>query len=263
VLPELLKVPGLGLSVTSYGFLLASGLVIGTVLSARFARSDGLPAGAVYRLALWILPFSLVGTKLFLILAHRNRPGGWHEAFSLSDSRGVGGYWGGLLVGIGVAAALVRWMSLPWTRIADASAPGLALGNVLGRVGCFAGGCCWGKPTPSWIGVRFTERAHQLTGVPADSYLVPTQIIEAGANLLIFLVLLKLWRHRTFPGQTIIFYLALYSAERYVVDFWRDDPRGTIFGMSAPQVISALVLTAAIIAYRRGSRTSASLSQTP
>jgi phosphatidylglycerol:prolipoprotein diacylglycerol transferase len=137
-----------------------------------------------------------------------------------------------------VAAALVRWMSLPWTRIADASAPGLALGNVLGRVGCFAGGCCWGKLTASWIGVRFTDRAHQLTGVPADSYLVPTQIIEAGANLLIFLSLLKLWRHRTFPGQIIICYLALYSAERYVVDFWRDDPsRDDIWRVRSPSHI--------------------------
>lgn len=246
---------------TSYGFLLASGLVIGTVFSARFARSDGLAAGAVYRLALWILPCSLVGTKLFLILTHTNGVGGWREALSLSDSRAVGGYWGGLLVGIGVAATLARTMSLPWTRIADASAPGLALGNVLGRLGCFAAGCCWGKPTASWIGVRFTERAHQLTGVPTDSYLVPTQLIEAGANLLMFLVLLKLWRRRTFPGQIIILYLASYSAERYVVDFWRDDPRGTVFGTPVPQMVSALVLTAAIILYQRGWRRSASPSQ--
>lgn len=262
MLPELLKVPWLAVAVTSYGFLLASGFLVGTVVCARLARSDGLPAGAVYRLALWILPCSLVGTKLFLILAHRNGLGGWREAFSLSESMAVGGYWGGLLVGIGVAAALARSMSLPWTRLADASAPGLALGNVIGRLGCFAAGCCWGKPTTSWIGVRFTERAHQLTGAPADSYLVPTQIIEAGANLLIFLMLLKLWRIRTFPGQVIIFYLALYSVERYVVDFWRDDPRGTIFGTPAPQVVSALVLTAAIILYQHGWRRSASPSQT-
>ena len=66
---------------------------------------------------------------------------------------------------------------------AVAFAPGLALGHAIGRVGCFAAGCCWGKPTTSWIGVHFSAKASELTGVPIDTALIPTQLIEAAANL--------------------------------------------------------------------------------
>lgn len=247
MLPELLRVPWLNVPVPTYGFLLIVGFALGTLVSALLAEKDGLSKKPVYDLALYVLPCSVLGTRLLLIVANWRRLGGWSHAFSLYDSSALGAYWGGFLVCFAVAGALARWWQLSWSRIADASAPGLALGNVIGRIGCFAGGCCWGKPTASWIGVQFTDRAHQSTGVPIGITLIPTQLIQAAINLIVFLFLLWLWRRRAFRGQVFLAYLILYSAERFTVDFWRDDPRGEMMGISTSQWISAAILPTALV----------------
>ena len=70
-----------------------------------------------------------------------------------------------------------RW-KLPWAKTSDAFAPAVALGHAIGRLGCFSAGCCWGKPTTSWIGVRFTEKASELTGVPIDLALIPLSLLK-------------------------------------------------------------------------------------
>lgn len=246
MLPELLRLPWLNESLPTYGLLLIVAFVLGTLVSARLAEKDGLTKKPIYDLALYVLPCSVLGTKLLLIIVNRSSLGEWSRALSLYDSGALGAYWGGFLVCLGVGAVLVRLWQLPWSRIADVSAPGLALGNVIGRIGCFAGGCCWGKPTTSWIGVRFTERAHQLTGVPTDTALVPTQLIQAAINLIGFLFLLRLWRGRGFQGQVFLAYLILYSVERFIVDFWRNDPRGEMMGLSTSQFISAVILPIAV-----------------
>jgi phosphatidylglycerol:prolipoprotein diacylglycerol transferase len=136
---------------------------------------------------------------------------------------------------------------LPWPKTADAFAPGIALGHAIGRLGCFSAGCCWGKPTTSWIGVHFTEKASELTGVPIDAALVPTQLIEALANLLIFIFLLWLTKRRKFEGQIIYAYLMIYSVVRFTIEFWRDDPRGSLLGLSTSQFIAILMFVFGLV----------------
>jgi phosphatidylglycerol:prolipoprotein diacylglycerol transferase len=80
-----------------------------------------------------------------------------------------------------------------------------------------------------------------LTGVPIDAALVPTQLIEAVANLLIFGFLLWLTRRRKFEGQIIYAYLMIYAVVRFTIEFWRDDPRGSLLGISTSQFIAVLM----------------------
>ncbi len=80
--------------------------------------------------------------------------------------RSGGVYYGGLIGGFLTVALLIRFYKLPFWKVADALVPGLALGQAFGRQGCFAAGCCWGKPTDLWWGVHFTEQGHEYTGVP-------------------------------------------------------------------------------------------------
>jgi phosphatidylglycerol:prolipoprotein diacylglycerol transferase len=89
--------------------------------------------------------------------------------------------------------------------------------------------------------VRFTEKASELTGVPIDSALVPTQLIEAAANLAIFGVLFWMRKRRAFEGQIIYSYLMFYGVARFIIEFWRDDPRGELFGLSTSQFISIVM----------------------
>src|SRR5262249_40123 len=120
--------------------------------------------------------------------------------------------------------------------------------------GCFSAGCCWGKPTTSWIGVHFTAKAGEFTGVPTDSALIPTQLIETVINLPVFGFLIWLRKGPSFDGQIIYSYLMFYGVARFTIEFWRDDPRGEIFGLSTSQFISIIMFglgLAMTLYYRR------------
>jgi phosphatidylglycerol:prolipoprotein diacylglycerol transferase len=240
--PELFRIPGLGIPLATYGVLLAIGFILALWLTARLAARDGLPKQRIYDLGLYVLAASLVGSKLLMVVTEWNDYGGdWHRMLSLDFLRSGGVFYGGFLAAVLASVILMRLWHLPWAKTADAFAPGIALGHAIGRLGCFSAGCCWGKPTTSWIGVHFTEKANELTGVPIDAALVPTQLIEAVANLLIFGFLLWLTRRRKFEGQVIYAYLMIYAVTRFTIEFWRDDPRGSLLGISTSQFISILM----------------------
>lgn len=251
--PELFKIPGLGIPIATYGVLLAIGFIVALWLTARLAARDGLPKDRIYDLGLYILASALIGSKLLMVITEWNDyRGEWKRIFSFDLWRSGGVYYGGFLIALLVSVILMRKWHLPWAKTADAFAPAIALGHSIGRLGCFSAGCCWGKPTTSWIGVHFSEKASELTGVPTDAALIPTQLIEAAFNLLIFGFLIWLRKRRSFDGQIIYSYLMIYGVARFTIEFWRDDPRGQVFGLSTSQFISILmfVLGLALTLYK-------------
>jgi phosphatidylglycerol:prolipoprotein diacylglycerol transferase len=100
--------------------------------------------------------------------------------------------------------------------------------------------------------VQFTEAGHEITGVPTDAHLHPTQLYESFGALAIFLFLLWLHRRKIFSGQVVLFYGVLYATLRFTVEFFRDDPRGDLFGLttltglSTSQLISLVVFIASL-----------------
>jgi phosphatidylglycerol:prolipoprotein diacylglycerol transferase len=196
---------------------------------------------------------SLIGSKILMFFTepeYRDHP---LQLLSLDFLRSGGVFYGGLIGAILAGYFLMRRYNLPWWKTADACAPGIAIGNFFGRQGCFAAGCCWGKPTSLPWGVKFTELGHEITGVPTDIYLHPTQLYESFAMLIVFFFLLWLHKHRRFSGQVILFYALLYSVIRFGVEFLRDDPRGDLFGLttltglSTSQMISLIVGAGALV----------------
>ncbi|MBK8315690.1 MAG: prolipoprotein diacylglyceryl transferase [Acidobacteria bacterium] len=91
--------------------------------------------------------------------------------------------------------------------------------------------------------------AERLGGLLAPIKLHPTQIYEAAATLLIFVILLFVYRKRQFHGQVIIVYAILYAIARFIIEYWRDDPRGEFFDLSTSQFIAVVLFIGAIIAY--------------
>jgi phosphatidylglycerol:prolipoprotein diacylglycerol transferase len=158
-----------------------------------------------------------------------------------------GGVWYGGLIGAVTAgviySVLHHW---PVLKVTDAYAPGIAFGHSLGRLGCLAAGCCYGKPTDVKWGIVFTNPvAQKLTGTPLHVRLHPTQIYEWAAEFAIFLVLVWMYKRRTRYGQVAGTYLFLFGIARFVIEFWRDDPdRGSVFGgaISGTQLISILLV---------------------
>lgn len=248
--PEMFRIPGLGLPVYTYGMLLIVAFTVALFMTEQLAASDGIPKGRIYDLAMFLIPSALLGTRVLMVSAvGQDGSGQPLRPFSLDLVRSVGHYLGGFLAALIVSVVLMRLWHLPWRKTSDAFAPSLALGNAIGRMGCFAAGCCWGKPTPTWMGVQFTEKAHEIIGVPTGVALLPTQLIEAGANLIIFLALLWLRKSKAFDGQIILAFMMLYSIERFAVEFWRGDPRGQVMGLSPAQFISAIMLPLSMIFY--------------
>ncbi|PYP85298.1 MAG: prolipoprotein diacylglyceryl transferase [Blastocatellia bacterium AA13] len=246
--PELFKIPGLGITLWTYGLLIALAFILGLWMTAKLAASDGLPKNRIYDLGLYIFASALLGSKLLMIVTEwDDYAGNWRRIFSLDLLSSAGVYFGGFLAALITSVVLMKVWKLPWRKTADAFAPGVALGHAIGRLGCFAAGCCWGKPTTSAIGVRFTEKAHELTGVPIDSALIPTQVIEMAANLAIFVFLLWLRKRRAFAGQVVFAYIMIYSMARFTIEFWRDDPRGYVLGVSTSQFISALLFPISLV----------------
>lgn len=249
--PELIRIGSF--PINTYGVFLAIAFLTAILITVRLAERDGLPRQKIYDLCLWMLLASLVGSKILMLFTepeYRENPLG---LLSLDFLRSGGVFYGGLLGAIIAGYLLIRHYKLPWWTTADACAPGIAIGNFFGRQGCFAAGCCWGKPTTLPWGVKFTELGHQITGVPIDTYLHPTQLYESFAMLLVFFFLLWLHKRKRFRGQVILTYALLYSVIRFSIEFVRNDPRGdilgltTLTGLSTSQMISLIIGVAALI----------------
>ena len=257
--PELFRIGNF--PINTYGVFLAIAFLCAILIAVRLARRDGLPAEKIYDLSLWMLLAGLVGSKILMLFTepdYRENPALF---LSLDFLRSGGVWYGGLLGAVLAGYFLMKRYKLPWWKTADACAPGIAIGNFFGRQGCFAAGCCWGKPTTLPWGVKFTEAGHQITGVPIDAHLHPTQLYESFGMLLVFLFLFWLHKRKRFDGQVILAYVLLYSAIRFSIEFVRDDPRGDVFGLtsltglSTSQLISLVIgIWALILLIRRHRR---------
>ncbi len=249
--PELFRIGNF--PINTYGVFLALAFLGAILVTVRLAARDGLAREKIYDLCLWMLLSGLVGSKILMLFTepeYRDHP---LQLLSLDFLRSGGVFFGGLIGAVVAGYLLMRRYKLPWWKTADACAPGIALGNFFGRQGCFAAGWCWGKPTSLPWGVKFTELGHEITGVPVGVPLHPTQLYESFAMLLVFFFLLWFHKRRRFSGQVVLLYALLYSAIRFVIEFWRDDPRGDIFGLttlthlSTSQIISLVIGTGALV----------------
>jgi phosphatidylglycerol:prolipoprotein diacylglycerol transferase len=254
--PVLLRVPfpefslgplHLGPTITlhTYGVLLAVAFLAGLWVASRQAKRAGLDEAQVNQIvdmAVWVLIAGLVGAKLALFALD------WREyarrPLDLLWSGGV--FYGGLVAGILVAWWYARRYHLRGWLTADVLAPGVVLGQAIGRLGCFSAGCCWGKPTQVPWAVTFTDiNAARQVGTPMDTPLHPSQIYESIVAFLIFFFLLWLAPRKRFHGQVTLAYVALYSAARFTLEFWRGDPdRGAWLGgrVSTSQLVAAVLL---------------------
>ena len=236
------------LTVYSYGVLLAAAYLLALYYTVIRARRAGLDGDRVLDLGIYIIIAALVGAKALLLIVDfdyfRRQPA---ELWTLARSGGV--FYGGLVVAFLVGLWYIRRHRLPMWTTADAIAPGIALGHVVGRMGCLLAGCCYGTPTSLPWGITFSAPfAAANVGTPLHVALHPTQLYDAAAELGILLLLLATERRgKKFNGRTFWIYILLYAVSRFVIEFFRGDPRGSTFGWSTSQVISMGLAPLAII----------------
>lgn len=244
-------------SLPTYGFLVASGVLIGLWISVRNSERRGIDGEKAWNLGILVVLCGILGSKILYILVdwsyYAANP---REIFSLNTLQAGGVFSGGLIAAFAAAAWYVHRHRMPPLGTCDAFAPGLALGHAIGRLGCFAAGCCYGKPTSHWWGVTFHDPlAAQVSGTPLNVAIQPTQLFESAVELANFLFLYWLIGRKKFEGQVIGSYLFIYGVARYFLEFIRDDPdRGSMFGgaMTGTQFISlCLVVAGGLLWLRR------------
>jgi len=235
-------------TIYTYGVLLAAAYLFGLKYAMVRAKARGLDQTRVLDLGIYIIVSALIGAKLLLLVTDfRTFTSNPRELLSLIRSGGV--FYGGLILAVVVALWYIRRIGLPLWTTCDVFAPGIALGHVVGRFGCFFAGCCWGKPTTLPWGITFTDPfAAANVGTPLNIPLHPTQLYEAGAEALILGVLLATEkRGRRFAGRTFWLYMLLYAISRYIIEFYRDDPRGMVGTLSTSQFISVVLVPLAAV----------------
>ena len=242
------------LTIHTYGFLLALGFLVGLIAAARAASRENIDKAIIYDLGVYITIAALVGAKLLFFITdlkyYIDHPA---ELFSLTTLRSGGVYYGGFVLAALIGIWITWKKNLPVWKVTDVCAPGIALGQSIGRLGCFAAGCCYGYPTSQPWGVIFQNKySQEFIGVPLGISIHPTQLYQAAANFLIFGILWIALKKKCFDGQIFLFYLFFYAVARFLIEFLRGDAvRGFVFDgiLSTSQLISVLLLPIIVILY--------------
>jgi phosphatidylglycerol:prolipoprotein diacylglycerol transferase len=273
-----LPLPYVGpITIHTYGVLLVAAFLVAIVVARRLASQAGIDPDMVVDIGVYIILAALLGAKLLLLVvdweiyARQFRTlageGGGAVGETLSFLGGAGAYVGataqmamsllqagGVFYGGFVAAVIAsiwyaRRHQLELWRVADVAAPAVAIGHGIGRLGCFAAGCCYGIATQMPWGVTFTDTySGTLVGVPLNIPLHPTQLYEAATNLILGGLLIWFFPRRTFDGQVFWTYVLAYAGLRFFHEFLRADPRGFLFGdaLSTSQFIAIVSATIAL-----------------
>lgn len=244
-----------GKSIPTYMLMAVIGALVAGLLACRLTRKRNLNDNDTIIVMLFAAVGVFVGgailyaiTKIRYIPLLFSVADFWEFVSVLGYIFGGSVFYGGLIGGTVAALITIKIKKMPLPIIADILAVCIPLFHAFARVGCFLGGCCYG------IECEFGFTAHGNTLVPElnDVSRFPVQLLEASLNLVLFAVLLMLYKKISgkggfFDGKLIFVYLMSYAVIRFFDEFLRGDAiRGFIFGLSTSQFISVLIEIAAV-----------------
>ncbi|MBI5555185.1 MAG: prolipoprotein diacylglyceryl transferase [Elusimicrobia bacterium] len=229
----------------TYGLLVALGFLAAIILAGNRAQEFKVDRDLVFDLSFWILLASLTGARMLEIATNLSyyRLDPWRI---VKIWEGGLSYFGGLAGGVLGGIFYVKHKKLSVWQMGDLVFPYIALGQAVGRIGCFFAGCCYGKICAASWAVRFDD---PQALAPTGMALHPTQIYEALADFIIFLILLTVGKKREFKGQVFLLYFILYAAVRLAIEFYRGDNPAVWFGFTLYQLISVAILVSALTIY--------------
>jgi phosphatidylglycerol:prolipoprotein diacylglycerol transferase len=236
----------------TFGVFLAAAYLAALWWLMRGVRREGLNAERAAGLGMWVVIGAILGAKALMVLRSlpdylANPPDLW----SLATIQSAGDFYGGF-IGALMAAAIffIRNPGIPRWQIADLCGPAIALGQGIGRIGCFMAGDDYGSPTSLPWAVAFTHPdAAEIGGAPLGVPLHPVQLYESILCFGLFFFLVWLTRRKRFEGEIILAYSVLYAIVRFLLEFLRGDAdRGFIFGgiLSTSQAIAVVIVVICI-----------------
>ena len=232
-----------GLTVHGYGLMIGIGTAIAMFWSQSRAKKRGLSDDLALTMVLWALIFGWGCSKILYIITD------W-QTF-LTNPRSVLGGEGFVVYGGIIGGVLGVWLCAKKNKVSfpayvDVLLPTVSLAQAFGRIGCFLAGCCYGKACDSPFSVVFPAGSFAPSGVP----LLPTQLFSSAADVLLTLILLWVDKHSSREGKLMPVYLILYSVGRFLIEFIRDDPRGSVGVLSTSQFIAIPLFLTGVLWYR-------------
>ena len=255
--PRLLTTPFYTLH--TFGVLLAAAYLTALWWLVRSGRQHGIHSDTLTSLGFWAIFGAIVGAKALMVLRtlsdYLASPA---DLFSRGFLTSAGDFYGGFIGGVVASLIFFRLNpSLSFWALADLCAPAIALGQGIGRIGCFMAGDDYGRAATVPWAVTFTDPdAATIGGAPLNVALHPVQLYESIFCFLLFGLLVWLARRKTFDGQILIAYSVLYAIGRFIIEFYRGDTdRGFVFSatlgemLSTSQFIAIIVFVLAVAAY--------------
>ena len=206
----------------TYGVMMAIGVLTAVKAASKECEKAGFSKDRFYNFVLLILLSAIVGARVLYILVE------WKDfvdyPFSYIFSREGFVFYGGLIGAFAAGTVYVRRAGLSVGRTADLCAPYIALGHALGRIGCFLNGCCYGLQTDSVWGMP-------IQGLPGKYF--PIQLVASAFLFALFGFLYRIRERIGYKGMLFLLYVTFYASGRFVIEFFRGDPRGTLLGIFA------------------------------
>lgn len=230
--------------VRSFGVMLSLGIFAGLLVACYVAKRQGRYLEEVMDLAFYAILGGILGARIWEVMFswdyYSNNlleiPAIWNGGISVQGS-----ILGGLLAVIWYC----RKYKVPLLPMVDTLAPGVLVGQAIGRLGCFLNGCCYGIPHEH-LGVIYplgTDAYYAFGSQP----LFPAVLFEATWDLVVLLLLLLVYNRKPFHGFIALSYFILYSIGRFTLEFWRGDSLRTVMDLKAAQVSSVVTIIVALV----------------
>ena len=229
-------------TVHGYGLMIGIGIVMALLVGDYRAKKKGLDGDFIYGLTLTTVVLGFLAAKLLFIITE------W-QGFVRNPMSYITGngfvVFGGIIGGAITIWGYCKLKKVNFLDYLDLMIPSVALAQGFGRIGCFLAGCCYGKETDLPIGITYTISRF----APNNVALIPTQLISAAGDFVIFAILLYYAKRKKVDGTVGAMYLIIYSVGRFLVEFLRADERGAVGVLSTSQFISIGTLGFGIVLY--------------
>ena len=232
------------ITIHGYGLMIALGILFALFLGQKNAKKFGLNADQLTNLAYTCLICGFIGAKLLYCIVEFDSM--MKDPMKIISGSGFVVY-GGIIMGVLSGIIYARVHKMNFYKYFDIVMPSVLLAQGFGRIGCFLAGCCYGRETDSLIGVVFPSGSL----APAHVKLIPTQLISSIGCFLIVGILLYFLNKKHKDGTIGSLYMIFYSIGRFIIEFFRNDYRGSVGILSTSQFISILILVLEIILYLR------------
>lgn len=230
--PELFRIGDF--TISSYSVCLILGIVLAFIIALVYIKKRGINKAGFIDIGICSC-FSIVFGLIFSILfenlyefIEKGKSYNWTWGMTF-----FGGLFGGIIGFIVIYLFLKEDKNFNIFEILKVAPVSISAAHALGRIGCFLAGCCYGKPTDSWIGLPCSHANPGLN-------VIPVQLFEAFFLATISLIMGILLFKKKF-SYNFVFYMATYSVFRFIIEFFRDDPRG-VFGVISPSQIWSILM---------------------